>query len=165
MHSVANHRGKEDADTARLTVQLSRLLAGLGVPHSVIGKLVATPPARITFLDNRDLAALNVHRTNPFRKIYDAASMARNQQANSVCNPGVDVETEAAAYADTGPARHCRRTPPQSNEAQGPAVRFPSALDRQASAAGLRMRPNRRRIGTAVRAVRNAPEDSRRDRQ
>ena len=39
------------------------------------------------------------------------------------------------------------------------------AAGRQVSAAGLRMRPNRRRIGTAVRAVRNAPEDSRRDRQ
>jgi hypothetical protein len=109
VHSVANYRGKEDADTARLTVQLSRLLAGLGVPHSVIGKLVATPPGRITFLDNRDLAGLNVHRTNPFRDIYDAASVARNQEASSVCNPGVDLQTEATAHAKhgscTSPAR------------------------------------------------------------
>ena len=113
VHSVANHRGKEDADTARLTVQLSRLLVGLGVPHSVIGKLVATPPAKITFLDNRDLAALNVHRTNPFRKIYDAASLARSQQANSACAPGVDVETEAAAYAD----RSCTTLPAHASAA------------------------------------------------
>jgi hypothetical protein len=109
VHSVANYRGKEDADTARLTVQLSRLLAGLGVPHSVIGKLVATPPARITLLDNRDLAGLNVHRTNPFRDIYDAASVARSREASAVCNAGVEPETATTADAGqrscTTPAR------------------------------------------------------------
>jgi hypothetical protein len=72
VHSVSNAREREDADSARVTIRMSRLLAGLGVPHSIIGKIVATPPARITFLDNRDLAGLNVHRTNPFRN-HDAA--------------------------------------------------------------------------------------------
>jgi hypothetical protein len=76
VHSVSNDHEREDADSARMTIQLSRLLVGLGVPHSIIGKIVATPPARITFLDNRDLARLNVHRTNPFRKKSGAASMA-----------------------------------------------------------------------------------------
>ena len=93
VHSVSNERGKEDADSARITIEMSRLLVGLGVPLSIIGKIVATPPAKITFLNNRDLAGLNVHRTNPFRNIYNAASLARNQQANSVCNLGVDPET------------------------------------------------------------------------
>jgi hypothetical protein len=99
VHSVSNDRGKEDADSASVTVQISRFLVGLGVPHSVIGKIVATPPAKITFLDNRDLAGLNVHRTNPFRSIYDAASVARNQQTSPVCNPGVDPESDATAHA------------------------------------------------------------------
>ena len=99
VHSVSNPRGKEDEDSIRVTVQMSRFLVGLGVPHSVVGKIVATPPAKITFLNNRDLAGLNVHRTNPFRQIYDAASVARSQQASSVCNPGVDLETGAAADA------------------------------------------------------------------
>lgn len=54
VHSVSNDRGKEDADSARITLQMSRLFAGLGVPPSIIGKIVATPPAKITFLDNRD---------------------------------------------------------------------------------------------------------------
>jgi len=110
VHSVSNDRGKEDGDSVRVTVQMSRLLVGLGVPHSVIGKIVATPPAKITFLDNRDLAGLNVHRTNPFRNIYDAANVARSQEASSVCNPGVDLETKATAHAGhrsctTAPAR------------------------------------------------------------
>ena len=98
VHSVSNERGKEDADSARVTLQMSRLLVGFGVPHSIIGKMVATPPAKITFLDNRDLAGLNVHRTNPFRKNYDAASMIRSRETSSACDPGVDVGSEAAAY-------------------------------------------------------------------
>jgi hypothetical protein len=97
VHSVSNLRGKEDEDSIWVTIQMSRLLVGLGVPHSVVGKIVATPPAKITFLDNRDLAGLNVHRTNPFRKIYDAASMTRSQEASSNCNPSVDVGTGATA--------------------------------------------------------------------
>jgi hypothetical protein len=103
VHSVSNQRGKEDADTARSTVKMSRLLAGLGVPHSIIGKIVATPPAKITFLNNRELAGLNVRRTNPFRKNYGAASMIRNREASSVCEPGVNVETEGTAHAGQRP--------------------------------------------------------------
>ena len=100
MHSVSNDREREDADSARITIQLSRLLVGLGVPHSIIGKIVATPPAKITFLDNRDLARLNVHRANPFRKNDGAASVARSQETGSVCDPGAYVGTEATAHAE-----------------------------------------------------------------
>ena len=107
VHSVSNDRGKEDADSARITVRISRLLVGLGVPHSIIGKIVATPPVKMSYLDNRDLAGLNVHRTNPFRDIYNAASVARSQEASSVCGTGVNVETEAMAHA--GP-RSCTKS-------------------------------------------------------
>ena len=100
VHSVSNDREREDADSARITIQMSRLLVGLGVPHSVIGKIVATPPAKITFLDNRDLAKLNVHRANPFRKNDSATSMARSREIGSVCDPGANIGTEATAHAD-----------------------------------------------------------------
>lgn len=99
VHSVSNDRGKEDGDSVRVTVQVSRLLVGLGVPHSIIGKIVATSPAKITYLDNRDLAELNVHRTNPFRNIYEAASATRSREASSVCNVGGNRETDATAGA------------------------------------------------------------------
>jgi hypothetical protein len=99
VHSVSNERGKEDGDSVRTTVQMSRLLVGLGVPHSVIGKLVATPPAKITYLDNRELVELNVRRTNPFRNIYDLASVARNQETSSICSRGTDLEGEPTAQA------------------------------------------------------------------
>lgn len=73
VHAVSNDRGREDADSARVTLQVSRFLVAAGVPHSIIGKIVATPPAGITYLDNRDLASLNVQRSNPFRKRYEVA--------------------------------------------------------------------------------------------
>jgi ATP-dependent protease ClpP protease subunit len=108
VHSVSNDRGKEDGDSARVTVRMSRLLVGLGVPHSIIGKFVTTPPAKITYLDNRDLAGLNVHRTNPFRNIRDATSLARGREASSVCNPGVDPKTDATAHVGD---RSCTQAP------------------------------------------------------
>jgi hypothetical protein len=97
VHSVSNDRGKEDADSTRVTVRMSRLLVGFGVPHSVIGKMVATPPARITFLDNRDLVGLNVHRANPFRRNDSAASMSQDGKTSAACDAAVDVEPEAIA--------------------------------------------------------------------
>ena len=113
MHSVSNNREREDADSARVTIQMSRLLVGLGVPHSVIGKIVATPPAKITFLDNHDLTGLNVHRTNPFRKNFSAAGMARSQEAGSACALGANLETEAAAHANQ---RSCKTSAASASE-------------------------------------------------
>jgi hypothetical protein len=83
VHSVSNQREREDADSARVTIRLSRLLVGLGVPYSIIGKIVATPPAKVTFLTNRDLAGLNVRRTNPFRN-HDTARVAQSQEASPI---------------------------------------------------------------------------------
>ncbi len=103
VHSVSNQRGKEDAETARSTVMVSRLLAGLGVPHSIIGKIVATPPARIAFLTKYELARLNVRRSNPFRNRDGSVIAARSQEAGSVCEHGVDVGTEATAHSGQRP--------------------------------------------------------------
>jgi hypothetical protein len=69
------------------------------VPHSIIGKIVATPPARIAFLNNHELAGLNVRRTNPFRNLEGVASSAPSQEANSICDPGVGAERERAAHS------------------------------------------------------------------
>jgi hypothetical protein len=100
VHSVSNEREREDTDSARVTIQLSRLLVGLGVPYSIIGKIVATPPARMTFLDNRELTALNVHRTNPFRRNFGDAGEARSREARSACARSANLETEATADVD-----------------------------------------------------------------
>ena len=103
VHSVSNQRGKEDAETARSTIIVSRLFAGLGIPHSVIGKIVATPAAKITFLNDHELAGLNVHRGNPFRNRDGSATAARSLEASPVCEHGVTVETEATAHSGQWP--------------------------------------------------------------
>ena len=96
VHSVSNQRGKEDAETARSTVKMSRLLTGFGVPHSVIGKIVATPPAKITLLSNHELAGLKVRRSNPFR---NQSAIQAGREATSACNPRASAETEVLAAA------------------------------------------------------------------
>ena len=101
VHSVSNQRGKEDADTALSTVMMSRLLAGLGVPHSIIGKIVATPAAKISFLNNRELTGLNVRRSNPFRS-RDSA-LARNTEPGLVCEGSVGVEAEVGTRSGERP--------------------------------------------------------------
>jgi hypothetical protein len=112
VHSVSNDRGREDADSARVTLQVSRFLSGAGVPHSIIGKIVATPPARITFLDNRDLAGLNVQRNNPFRKGHDLAGAIGSPKPEAVCD--VNVATEPPAHAAH---RSCVAPAPQVSQA------------------------------------------------
>ena len=64
------------------------------MPHSVIGKIVATPPAKITFLNNHELAGLKVRRSNPFRN-QSAVQVA--QGATAACNPPANVVTEVLA--------------------------------------------------------------------
>ena len=113
VHSVSNEREREDADSARVTIQMSRLLVGLGVPHSVIGKIVATPPARITFLDNRDLTQLNVHRANPFRRNSSTADVAQSPEADPACALGADVEAEATTQAGQ---RSCKTSAASASE-------------------------------------------------
>ena len=131
VHSVSNDRGKEDGDSVRVTVRMSRLLVGLGVPHSVIGKIVATPPAKITFLDNRDLAGLNVHRTNPFRNNHDAANVARTRRPARFATPALTWRPRRRPTPDTGPARQRRRVPPErGNKGEPPNSQWQAGFTR-----------------------------------
>lgn len=71
VHSVANDRGGEDSGTTWDTVRFARLSAKLGIPSSTIGKMVTTPPGKITFLDQSDLSALKVIVRDPFTRKID----------------------------------------------------------------------------------------------
>lgn len=68
VHAVGNEYGGEDRGTLRDTIYFARLSAKLGIPSSVIGKMVATTPGKITFLDQADLSALKVIVRNPFAR-------------------------------------------------------------------------------------------------
>jgi hypothetical protein len=67
VHAVGNDYGSEDNGTIRDTVSFARLSAKLGIPSSAIGKMVTTPPGKITFLDQADLSALKVIVRDPFK--------------------------------------------------------------------------------------------------
>jgi hypothetical protein len=68
VHAVGNDDGSEDSGAIRDTIQFARLFATLGIPSSTIGKMVATPPRRITYLDQSDLASLKVIARDPFAR-------------------------------------------------------------------------------------------------
>jgi hypothetical protein len=57
VHSASTMAGGEATDT---TVILARLSHAMGIPNQIIGKMVATPPNEITWLDCDDLAAMKV---------------------------------------------------------------------------------------------------------
>ena len=66
VHAVGNDDGSEDQGAIRDTIQFARLFAKLGIPSSTIGKMVATPPRKITYLDQADLTSLKVITRDPF---------------------------------------------------------------------------------------------------
>jgi len=74
VYSVSNPHGGEDLRTLRDTVQLARLSAKLGIPPSTIGKIVTTPPRKISYLDRDELLALKVIVRDPFVRVADDKS-------------------------------------------------------------------------------------------
>jgi hypothetical protein len=66
VHSISNSRDIEDLRTMRLTHKFARLLAQQGVPKSAIRKMVTTRASDITYLDARELSALDTTVGNPF---------------------------------------------------------------------------------------------------
>jgi hypothetical protein len=66
VHSISNFRELEDADSRLMTMKLARLWAKRGIPKSAIGKMVSTRPDDISYLDQRDLSALDASIGNPF---------------------------------------------------------------------------------------------------
>jgi len=88
VHAVGNDYGSEDTGTIRDTIRFARISAKLGIPSSAIGKMVTTPPGKITFLDQTDLASLKVIVRDPFTR--SDGNGAQN------CSPDPDNLTTAA---------------------------------------------------------------------
>jgi hypothetical protein len=87
VHSVSNSRDIEDLSSMGLTLKLARLSAKLGAPKSVIGKLVTTPPSKITYLDGGDLSALDISVGNPFHYQRPEKSSGAAEEQQQGC-PG-----------------------------------------------------------------------------
>ena len=78
----ANDDGQDTEVAMAMTTAMARAAAELGVPTTVIGKMVATPPARIEWLTHEDLRSMGV-------LVYgdeDAPTVVRNA-ASAVAQP------------------------------------------------------------------------------
>jgi hypothetical protein len=97
VHAVGNDGGGEDRYTIRDTIQFARLSAKLGIPNSAIGKMVTTPPGKITFLDQTDLSALRVIVRDPFARTLSGDDGSRS------CDKEREVPGESASKTITAP--------------------------------------------------------------
>lgn len=64
VHSVSQD-GEETVGSMAYTTAMARAAADLGVPPAIVGKLVETPPQRVTWLTPADLASMGAHTVDP----------------------------------------------------------------------------------------------------
>jgi len=65
VHSARSYAGAETVGAMAATTHLARLAAGYGVPPAIIGRMVATGPAHMAWLDADDLRAMRVSILEP----------------------------------------------------------------------------------------------------
>lgn len=92
VHAVSNAHGGEDTATIRDTVQLARLSARLGIPSSVIGRMVTTPPGKMSYLDERDLRTLKTVVRDPFADMGKKANVNSERKGSAACGPSTAKE-------------------------------------------------------------------------
>ena len=79
VHAISSDRDVEDAASRLLTIKMARLWSEHGVPHSAIGKMVATRPETITYLDRVDLSGIDASEGNPFACTVKKSSEAGHE--------------------------------------------------------------------------------------
>jgi hypothetical protein len=112
VHAVGNDFGSEDSGTLRDTIYFARLSAKLGIPSSITGKMVATPPGKIRFLDQSDLSALKVIVRDPFSRADES-------------NPACRSEPVDEASAKAGAPRARVKTVERPESRSGKRASFP----------------------------------------
>ena len=106
VHAVGDGYGGEDAGTMRDTIQFARLSAKFGIPSSTIGKMVTTPPRKITFLDQNDLSALKVIERDPFGRNPSEGDGSPSCDNDKNVPDELAAKTMPAASARTSKASH-----------------------------------------------------------
>lgn len=82
VHSASTLSGK---DAPLTTITIARMVGEFGVPDAVIGKMVRTPPEKISLLDDNNLHDMNVHFIDPSSDMYSFYShpqLKSNQNSN-----------------------------------------------------------------------------------
>ena len=100
VHAVGNEYGNEDSGALRDTIYFARVSARLGIPSSTIGKMVATPPGKITYLDQADLMASKVILREPFtRKDGEGHRNCSTSTEEPAAADKTLIETARTSYA------------------------------------------------------------------
>jgi hypothetical protein len=82
VHSISNSRDFEDTNSMLLTLKLASISAEFGAPNSAIGKMITTRPSTISYLDKRDLSALDATAANPFGGRKELPSTEQRKHEN-----------------------------------------------------------------------------------
>ena len=63
VHGASDETGRETVEAGAATVSMARVVKDLGVPPSIIGKMVVTPPDQIVWLTPEDLRSMGTTMT------------------------------------------------------------------------------------------------------
>ncbi|WP_156640063.1 ATP-dependent Clp protease proteolytic subunit [Bosea sp. PAMC 26642] len=75
VHGASDQNGKETVGSNAATVTMARIARELGVPHSIIGKMVVTPPTEMVWLTLEDFRSMGTTMTGkPLQARPDAQS-------------------------------------------------------------------------------------------
>jgi hypothetical protein len=124
VHS-ASLRGVENTETQAVTTQMARKLSDMGVPSTIVGKVVTTPADDIAWLTPEDLAAMKV-AVIPHEEVS-------THQPGSALRPGIAVAASAR------PANPVPTVPAASSQSAS-AAPGPSVMPSQAFLDGRKAR-------------------------
>lgn len=116
VHAVGNDYGGEDNGTLRDTIRFARVSAKLGIPSSIIGKMVTTLPREIAFLDQTDLSALRVIMRDPF------AGEAGEGNRSCTSDPAAEASADRNTPVAGGNTSHRREKRSGKQTELGPPI-------------------------------------------
>ncbi len=99
VHSASSD-GEDNGPAQAVTTLMARQAAEFGVPSSIIGKMVTTPPGDITWLNRQDLAAMNTTILPSFESTYTPGSELVPGSAVQTTRP---AEADQSTHADAAP--------------------------------------------------------------
>jgi hypothetical protein len=97
VHGASDASGEETAQSGAATVSMARVLKDLGVPPSIIGKMVVTPPQEMVWLASDDLRAMGTSMTGKPAQLPPDKLGERPQQVRPTLPLDLQSPTKASA--------------------------------------------------------------------
>lgn len=79
VHGASDENGHETVEAGAATVSMARIIKELGVPASIIGKMVVTPPDQIVWLTPEDLRSMGTAMTGKPAQVPPGQSVSQQQ--------------------------------------------------------------------------------------